>query len=107
NYDSLRKMIFLGSKDIDSLPSEIVSEIKNTEELIKKNEKPKTLYNIIQKKKNWFSINPAQQESLIFNYIIRNEIRFILNDTSAVVKDNRSEEHTSELQSRFDLVCRL
>src|SRR5207249_6817331 len=22
-------------------------------------------------------------------------------------KDNRSEEHTSELQSRFDLVCRL
>ncbi|WP_436863713.1 Eco57I restriction-modification methylase domain-containing protein [Mammaliicoccus sciuri] len=88
NYDSLRKMIFLGSKDIDSLPSEIVSEIKNTEELIKKNKKPKTLYNIIQKKKNWFSINPAQQESLIFNYIIRNEIRFILNDTSAVVKDN-------------------
>src|SRR5699024_12445153 len=26
---------------------------------------------------------------------------------SAVVRDLRSEEHTSELQSRFDLVCRL
>src|SRR5437868_9977775 len=24
-----------------------------------------------------------------------------------VANDNRSEEHTSELQSRFDLVCRL
>lgn len=88
NYDSLKKMIFLGSKDIGSLPSEIVTEIKNTEELIKKNEAPKTLFNIIQKKKNWFSINPDQQESLIFNYIIRNDMRFIVNETSAVVKDN-------------------
>src|SRR5699024_11391687 len=26
---------------------------------------------------------------------------------SVKVRDNRSEEHTSELQSRFDLVCRL
>src|SRR5207249_10952817 len=26
---------------------------------------------------------------------------------SPVVDDQRSEEHTSELQSRFDLVCRL
>src|SRR5699024_11701959 len=27
--------------------------------------------------------------------------------TSLIVGDTRSEEHTSELQSRFDLVCRL
>src|SRR5207249_9063851 len=27
--------------------------------------------------------------------------------TSALVSNSRSEEHTSELQSRFDLVCRL
>src|SRR5207249_7826758 len=26
---------------------------------------------------------------------------------TALVNDTRSEEHTSELQSRFDLVCRL
>src|SRR5699024_12482611 len=26
---------------------------------------------------------------------------------SAVISQNRSEEHTSELQSRFDLVCHL
>src|SRR5699024_11816173 len=26
---------------------------------------------------------------------------------SGLVPENRSEEHTSELQSRFDLVCRL
>src|SRR5699024_12190537 len=27
--------------------------------------------------------------------------------TTIIDKDGRSEEHTSELQSRFDLVCRL
>src|SRR5699024_11550574 len=30
-----------------------------------------------------------------------------LNDHFEKVDENRSEEHTSELQSRFDLVCRL
>src|SRR5699024_11699160 len=29
------------------------------------------------------------------------------NDTELIKRRNRSEEHTSELQSRFDLVCRL
>src|SRR5699024_7994179 len=30
-----------------------------------------------------------------------------LNEVAFVLGDSRSEEHTSELQSRFDLVCRL
>src|SRR5699024_11855484 len=30
-----------------------------------------------------------------------------LSELSAIYLDPRSEEHTSELQSRFDLVCRL
>src|SRR5699024_11480648 len=32
---------------------------------------------------------------------------FVSTFTNASAKDMRSEEHTSELQSRFDLVCRL
>lgn len=88
DYDSLGKMIFLGTKDINNLPREIIKEIQITEKIIKKNESPKTLYNMIKKKKNWFSIVANQQESLIFNYIIRNDSRFISNNTSAYVKDN-------------------
>src|SRR5207249_11497535 len=37
-------------------------------------------------------------------------IKIIINEQSMyadAAKGNRSEEHTSELQSRFDLVCRL
>src|SRR5437868_11405003 len=33
--------------------------------------------------------------------------RVRIDDTNAVVAGARSEEHTSELQSRFDPVCRL
>src|SRR5699024_12068958 len=37
------------------------------------------------------------------------ELTVIIGSTvsASAVKDLRSEEHTSELQSRFDLVCRL
>src|SRR5699024_11858016 len=32
---------------------------------------------------------------------------FVEDETYQVILNSRSEEHTSELQSRFDLVCRL
>src|SRR5438105_5552814 len=37
----------------------------------------------------------------------RGALRFELADPTAALDWNRSEEHTSELQSRVDLVCRL
>src|SRR5699024_12799890 len=39
----------------------------------------------------------------------RLSIKFVVPDSNVTEKDPkpRSEEHTSELQSRFDLVCRL
>lgn len=43
---------------------------------------------MITKKKEWFSLNTQVKNSLIFNYIIRNDVRFIINNSSAVVKDN-------------------
>src|SRR5207249_9866845 len=56
---------------------------------------------------------PANR-NLIFHYPYASTPCFLLNlgrpaKASAHLKtaDERSEEHTSELQSRFDLVCRL
>src|SRR5699024_11657368 len=43
-------------------------------------------------------------EACILDYGLTSEIGFV---RSAAVAEVRSEEHTSELQSRFDLVCRL
>src|SRR5699024_6892197 len=48
------------------------------------------------------------KEAALFNHVI-----VVAEENSSVtyvenyISDNRSEEHTSELQSRFDLVCRL
>src|SRR5699024_11768474 len=42
--------------------------------------------------------------------IVQNDVERVLNPRTNVNPpriNNRSEEHTSELQSRFDLVCRL
>src|SRR5699024_11812332 len=38
---------------------------------------------------------------------VETEIEYVSTPLTVAVKPSRSEEHTSELQSRFDLVCRL
>src|SRR5699024_11514382 len=54
----------------------------------------------------WLLMQLTEEASAWFGKFIYNEDIEIPNqaDASSV---NRSEEHTSELQSRFDLVCRL
>src|SRR5699024_11396463 len=43
----------------------------------------------------------------IFTPLYKNHIKPFFFVSSCVLTPQRSEEHTSELQSRFDLVCRL
>src|SRR5699024_3708873 len=40
-------------------------------------------------------------------FVIAHRLSTIRNSKAIIVLEHRSEEHTSELQSRFDLVCRL
>src|SRR5699024_12488155 len=54
------------------------------------------------------SVHGKYPEELIELLAEYNLIPAYESDDIAVIRDNtRSEEHTSELQSRFDLVCRL
>src|SRR5207249_8216714 len=46
-------------------------------------------------------------ESLLHYENMRGKVQMIYMDPPYGIKYDRSEEHTSELQSRFDLVCRL
>src|SRR5690606_41064855 len=49
------------------------------------------------------SMNRGGVEGAVFEF----DDRFTAYDTEAIVSMGRSEEHTSELQSRENLVCRL
>src|SRR5699024_12854546 len=60
---------------------------------------------------NWSSLDRLYcDESLVFHqYIPQSRYRhiYLRARDEALLNEYRSEEHTSELQSRFDLVCRL
>src|SRR5699024_12496017 len=47
------------------------------------------------------------QTSSILIILIKSLLLFIISYLLYIINNHRSEEHTSELQSRFDLVCRL
>src|SRR5699024_12004417 len=65
-----------------------------------------------QKSLKYFQNNIITVEAIYENVPIAMGFYFVFNDyihihLSGTLSEYRSEEHTSELQSRFDLVCRL
>src|SRR5699024_370655 len=53
----------------------------------------------------WILAN-NREEKIDFTFF-KEKIETAMDKRKSFYKDERSEEHTSELQSRFDLVCRL
>ena len=60
----------------------------NVKNRILKEGKPKTLYNKIKNNKKWYQIKTFNCTGIIFNYFIRNDIRFIYNKNFEIVRDN-------------------
>ncbi|WP_161877701.1 Eco57I restriction-modification methylase domain-containing protein [Alkalibacterium sp. MB6] len=75
------------TKDSKLNDDEIVY-LENWQRTIIETEKPKTLHKKIQKRQEWYTFKKTNYEGIIFGYIIRDKIRFILNDTDAIVRDN-------------------
>ena len=67
---------------------ECCTYLKKIKNKILKDGKPVTLYNRIINNKNWYDIKTFNCIGIIFNYFIRNEIRFIYNDNFEIVRDN-------------------
>src|SRR5699024_11775210 len=62
-------------------------------------------YNHVQSEVNLYFLQEMQKQSVPI-YIVINQVDKH-QEAEISFYDYRSEEHTSELQSRFDLVCRL
>lgn len=81
NYDLLLKI-----KDFDLESQKYISHF---EKEIKLKQKPRTLYNkIISKEPNWFSLKTTAQKGVVFSYFVRSDMKFILNETNIVIRDN-------------------
>ena len=51
-------------------------------------EKPKSLFTKIKKDKCWYKIRLVSSRGIIFSYFVRNDMKFILNDSETLVRDN-------------------
>lgn len=72
----------------DSLDAETLKYLKISERKILKNGKPKTIANKIKNKEKWYRIEPFNCTGIIFGYMIRQDMRFIMNDSGFLVRDN-------------------
>jgi hypothetical protein len=50
--------------------------------------KPKTLFEKCKEGDSWFNLKDLNCKGIIFGYIIRNDMRFILNDAKVIARDN-------------------
>jgi hypothetical protein len=62
--------------------------LENWEKTITSKNNPKTLAEKIRKGEAWYKLNTFDCKGIIFGYIIRSDMRFIMNESEAMVRDN-------------------
>lgn len=90
----------LSLSNTDNLTPEIQEYINKSESLILEEGSPKTLVTLINDGKVWYTISLPEISDIIFPYIIRDSVRFILNDAKVIARDNFytiKSEHNSLL----------
>lgn len=71
-----------------TLSDQALEYLQKSKQLLLEKKKPKTLYNRSLKDKEWYTLKPLDSSGIIFGYIIRSDIRFILNTSDVIARDN-------------------
>ena len=71
-----------------NLPKELVNYLNKWKEKILHAQKPKTIFSKIQDCEEWYTVRPVSSKGIIFSYFVRNDMKFILNDSDLLVRDN-------------------
>ncbi len=66
----------------------VTSFIAHWEKRILADGKPETLVKKIKDQKEWYRLNLFDCHGIIFSYFVRNDMKFIYNDTDNVIRDN-------------------
>lgn len=68
---------------------------------------PKTLYEKIRANKPWFELHPFPCDGILFSYFVRSDMKFTLNTSGALVRDNFYIIYPREGMDPFLLVALL
>lgn len=82
----LDRLLFIPSNT--PLTFDVKSYLREVEARILQDDFPRTMVRLIQGRKPWYNINLPPISDIVFPYIIRTQIRFILNEAKVSVRDN-------------------
>lgn len=68
--------------------SEVLDYLKFWERKIIEDKKPKTLYQRIESDDKWYELREICGEGILFSYFVRNDMKFVLNKTGVLARDN-------------------
>lgn len=80
--------ILILDKDENEYDLPIKSYIELGRNEIINNKKPKTLLNQITRNEKWYQLKPIHSKGIIFSYIIRKNMKFIMNSSDTLIRDN-------------------
>ena len=75
-------------KSGDTLSEEEDTYLENSANVILKEGKPLTLKTLIDEGQPWYHITVPESAQIVFSYIVRNNLKFVLNEEKCNVRDN-------------------
>ena len=80
------KLLVISSSDLEDAC--IANYFMSWKDKILKEGKPETLVKKISKEDEWYKLNPFDCDGIIFSYFVRNDMKFVLNRSGNIVRDN-------------------
>lgn len=71
-----------------AVSDEISSYLEYWKNKIIQEQKPKTLYMKVNSSDKWYEIREICGEGILFSYFVRNDMKFVMNETGVLVRDN-------------------
>lgn len=72
----------------DETPAEVFEYLEFWKNKIVKDQKPKTLYMKVNNSDRWYELREICGEGILFSYFVRNDMKFVMNETGVLARDN-------------------
>lgn len=72
----------------DAISGETAEYLELWKKKILKDHKPKTLYSKVKTSEKWYELHEICGKGILFSYFVRNDMKFIMNDTDVLARDN-------------------